>query len=55
MNPKQIAQRLTIPESPTGFRVIEFATPKSGVASPVFRSDPGFVGGGVLQGELESL
>lgn len=42
----QIAQRLTIPESPTGFKVIEFSTPRSGVASPVFRSDPGFVGGG---------
>lgn len=24
---------------------IEFATPSSGVASPVFRSNPGFVGG----------
>jgi RHS repeat-associated protein len=50
LSSKQIAQRLTIPESSTGFRVIEFATPKSGVASPVFRSDPGFVGGGRTAG-----
>ncbi len=46
MNASQIAKRLGIPESPTGFRVIEFPTPSSGVASPVFRTDPGFVGGG---------
>lgn len=44
MTSKQIAQRLTIAESPAGFKVIEFATPRSGVASPMFRSDPGFVG-----------
>lgn len=50
MTSKQIAQRLTIAESPTGFKVIEFATPRSGVASPVFRSDPGFVGGGRTAG-----
>ncbi len=50
LSSKQIAQRLTIAESPTGFKVIEFATPRSGVASPVFRSDPGFVGGGRTAG-----
>lgn len=50
MGSKQIAQRLAIPESSTGFKVIEFATPKSGVASPVFRSDPGFIGGGQTAG-----
>jgi hypothetical protein len=50
LNAKQIAQRLTIPESPTGFKVIEFATPTSGVASPVFRGNPGFVSGGRTAG-----
>lgn len=46
MNASQIAQRLTIPDSPTGFRIIEFSTPQNGIASPVFRTDPGFIGGG---------
>ncbi len=46
MNASQIANRLGIPQSPTGFRVFEFPTPQSGVASPVFRTDPGFIGGG---------
>lgn len=50
MSAAQIAERLTIPQSPTGFRVIEFPTPQSGVASPVFRTDPGFVGGGRTAG-----
>jgi len=46
MNASQIADRLTIPESPTGYRVTEFSTPRSGIASPISRSDPGFIGGG---------
>lgn len=46
MNASQIANRLGIGQSPTGFRVFEFPTPQSGVASPVFRTDPGFIGGG---------
>jgi hypothetical protein len=50
MNAAQISQRLTIPQSPTAYRVIEFATPESGIASPVFRSDPGFIGGGRTAG-----
>jgi RHS repeat-associated protein len=50
MNAVQIANRLGIPQSPTGFRVFEFPTPQSGVASPVFRSDPGFIGGGLTSG-----
>jgi RHS repeat-associated protein len=45
-----IAQRLTIPESQTGFQVFEFATPDLGLASPVFRTDPGFVQGGYTAG-----
>ena len=50
LSAKQIAERLTIPESPSGFRVIEFPTPKSGIASPVNRADPGFIGGGRTAG-----
>jgi RHS repeat-associated protein len=50
LNAKQIAERLKIPESPTGFRVTEFPTPKSGIASPINRTDPGFVGGGRTAG-----
>lgn len=50
MNASQIANRLGIPQSQTGFRVIEFPTPHSGVASPVFRTDPGFVVGGLTSG-----
>ena len=50
MNASQIANRLGIPQSQTGFRVFEFPTPQSGVASPVFRTDPGFIGGGLTSG-----
>jgi RHS repeat-associated protein len=44
-----IAERLTIPRS-SSFTVIEFSTPAEGLASPVFRTDPGFVGGGFTAG-----
>jgi RHS repeat-associated protein len=50
LNAQQIAAKLTIPESPSGFQVIEFPTPQRGLASPVFRSNPGFVGGGQTAG-----
>lgn len=50
LNASDIAVRLTIPESATGFNVIEFSTPQSGVATPVSRSTPGFVGGGQTAG-----
>lgn len=46
MTAAQIADRLTISESPSGFQIFEFATPRTGVASPVLRTDPGFIGGG---------
>ena len=46
MNAAQIAERLTIQGSPTGFRIFEFPTPQTGLASPVFRTDPGFIGAG---------
>jgi Novel toxin 10 len=41
-----LAERLTIPQSPSGFQVIQFSTPESGLASPVFRTNPGFIQGG---------
>jgi RHS repeat-associated protein len=45
----QLAVRLGIPPSPS-FTVIEFETPFVGLASPVFRSNPGFRGGGLTSG-----
>ncbi|MCW5831287.1 MAG: hypothetical protein KIS78_02370 [Labilithrix sp.] len=49
MNPAQIAERLTIPKSST-FTVYTFAAPAEGLASPILRSDPGFVGRGLTAG-----
>ncbi len=49
LNPNQIADRLGIPPS-RSFTIIEFATPVEGVASPISRSNPGFVGGGLTVG-----
>ena len=49
LNAKQIAQRLTINEADT-FTIIRFPTPQSGLASPINRLDPGFVGGGRTAG-----
>jgi hypothetical protein len=54
LNAQQIAAKLTIPESSTGSRVIEFATADTGLDSPVFRTNPGFIGGGrALRGASE--
>jgi len=49
MNASQLAERLTIPDSDV-FTVIRFPTPEAGLASPVFRSNPGFVPGGRTRG-----
>ena len=49
MNAEQISQRLTINPNKK-FTVIEFDTPSSGVASPINRPDPGFIGGGRTAG-----
>lgn len=49
LNANQIAQRLTIPQADT-LTVIRFPTPQSGLASPVNRLDPGFVGSGRTAG-----
>jgi RHS repeat-associated protein len=49
LNPAQIAERLTIPESPT-FTIIRFQTPSEGLASPILRPDEGFIGRGFTKG-----
>ncbi len=49
MSAKEISERLTIDPS-DAFTVIEFPTPASGLASPVGRTNPGFVGGGKTAG-----
>jgi hypothetical protein len=49
MNAGQISTRLTIPSSET-FTVIEFPTPSAGIATPINRTNPGFVGFGRTAG-----
>ncbi|TAK53867.1 MAG: hypothetical protein EPO25_09090, partial [Gammaproteobacteria bacterium] len=49
MNAAQLSQRLTIGAS-DAFTVIRFPTPGSGIASPVFRTNPGFLQGGLTRG-----
>lgn len=57
---EDLAKKLTL-ENADGspvqgpFRVIEFDTPKSGVASPVNRTDPGFVGNGQTAGKAREF
>ena len=51
MNAQELANALGIPESESGFQVIEFDTPE-GIASPINRANPGFVGGGLTSGGL---
>jgi putative RNase toxin 10 of polymorphic toxin system len=47
LNAAQISERLGIEPSPTGYKVIEFPSSKvTGIASPINRANPGFVGGG---------
>lgn len=50
MNSTQIARRLTINEADE-FTVIRFPTPSTGVAVPINRTDPGFVGRGRTAGD----
>jgi RHS repeat-associated protein len=45
-----ISNTLTIPYSET-YTIIEFPTPAEGLASPIARTNPGFVGGGLTQGQ----
>jgi RHS repeat-associated protein len=49
MNAAQLSKRLTIGASDS-FTVIRFPTPSTGLASPVFRSNPGFLPGGLTRG-----
>lgn len=42
---KELAEKLTINQAES-FTVVRFQTPSSGIASPINRLDPGFVGGG---------
>jgi hypothetical protein len=49
LNPAQISQKLTIPPSES-YTVTEFETPQSGLASPINRTNPGFVGNGTTAG-----
>lgn len=49
LNAAQLAKRLTI-EASEYFTVITFKTPAAGVASPVFRSNTGFLQGGFTRG-----
>jgi hypothetical protein len=51
LNVTQIASKLTIQESTSGFKVIEFSSKSvSGIASPIGRSNPGFIQGGRTAG-----
>ncbi len=52
MSAKQIQEGLAIPESSTGYQIITFPAPAEGLASPINRGDPGFVGGGKTAGGL---
>lgn len=56
LNASQIAQALTIPENPYGFNVIEFPTSSvTGIATPINRTNPGFIGGGQTAGGLSEF
>ena len=54
LNAKQIAERLTINEADE-FTVIRFRTPANGLATPINRSDPGFVGRGRTAGNAREF
>lgn len=45
LNAAQIAEKLTIKESSSGFTIFEFPTPK-GISTPIVSESTGFVGGG---------
>jgi hypothetical protein len=49
LSASEIPGRLGIPASDT-YTVVRFPTPEEGLASPVFRTDPGFVGRGLTSG-----
>jgi hypothetical protein len=49
LTPAQIAERLAIEGNQT-YTIFRFATPTEGLASPILRTNPGFVGGGRTAG-----
>jgi hypothetical protein len=50
MNATQIAERLSIPRSSSGFKIIEFDTPHIGLSSPINRTNEWFIGFGRTAG-----
>jgi hypothetical protein len=46
LNSSQLATKLGIDPSPSGFKVYEFSTPKVGISSPINYADPRFTGFG---------
>src|SRR5262249_41007058 len=54
LNAAQIPGRLGIPPS-NSYTVIEIPTPSSGLASPIARDDPVFVGGGRTVGNAREF
>lgn len=53
LNATEIATKLGIPESPTGYQVIEFPSGAAGpVPTPIASDKPGFVGGGRTVGRV---
>ena len=54
LNAKDIAKKLTIPESESGFKVITMKTPE-GIATPIVSDIPGFVGKGRTAGNAREF
>ena len=50
MNAAQLVKRLMLDPPSNVYTVIEFPTPPSGIASPINRTNPGFVGKGTTAG-----
>jgi hypothetical protein len=50
LSASDIAERLTIPASPSGFKVYEFPSAGVSLSSPLQSPKPGFVGGGLTLG-----
>jgi hypothetical protein len=49
LSSSEIANKLTIPQSSSGFTIFEFPTPE-GISTPINRTNPGFVGFGRTAG-----
>jgi hypothetical protein len=49
LNPKEISERLAVPYSKT-YTIIEWNKPATGMATPINRLNPNFVGGGLTKG-----